>query len=123
MLTDFLPHFNNTKFLFTLNQYNMYELKNTPNKFYHSKNYMHPCNPSAIIEYSRHKTNNVQITIYYASGRQVAIIVSGTKQTGVNTVKFITAYHTISTNLPSNIYYFKLAAGLPSSVKKLVPLK
>jgi hypothetical protein len=81
--------------------------QNTPNPF----------NPSTTISYSLAKESRVTLKIYDVIGREVASLVDAMQPAGIQTVSFD------GSNLPSGVYFYRIAAGTFTDLKKLLLLK
>jgi hypothetical protein len=82
-----------------------------------SQNYPNPFNPSTTISYALPAESHVKLKVFNVLGQEVATLVNGINNPGINSVKFD------GSNLSSGIYFYKLQAGSYTSVKKLVLLK
>jgi hypothetical protein len=100
-----------------------------PTEFSLSQNYPNPFNPSTTIKYSipvedvRQLTDasSTKIVVYDILGREVAILVNKKQAPGNYEVVFNTS--SISKQLTSGVYFYKLTYGNYSSTKKLMLLK
>ena len=81
------------------------------------QNYPNPFNPSTIIAYQIAKSGHVSLKIYDLLGREVKTLVNETKKPGNYKIEFN------ADNLPSGIYFYKIASNGYSSVKKMILLK
>jgi photosystem II stability/assembly factor-like uncharacterized protein len=87
-----------------------------------NQNYPNPFNPVTVIPYSvssngRSPKEKVELLVFDALGSQVATLVNEYKNPGNYEVAFDGA------NLPSGIYYFRMAAGTYSHTRKMLLLK
>jgi len=89
----------------------------SPTEYSLEQNYPNPFNPAATIEYQISNTVPVSIKVYDLIGREIAVLVNGVKQPGIYLVSFD------GSNLASGIYFYKMNAGVFSSVKKMNLLK
>jgi len=89
----------------------------TPNRFVLKQNYPNPFNPSTVIEFSIPKDGNISISIYDASGKEIAVLVSGFKTKGNHSVDFN------ASNFSSGIYFYKLKADGFEQTKKMLLVK
>ena len=89
----------------------------SPTEFNLSQNYPNPFNPSTTISYSIPTNGFVNLKIFNAVGEEVKTLVNENKSAGVHKVTFN------AVNIPSGIYFYKLAAGESSLVKKMILLK
>lgn len=74
-----------------------------PKNFILFQNYPNPFNPETIIHYQMNKKSNIKFTLYNVTGKHIAEIFSGTKETG---------YHKLNISfkildLSSGIYFLK----------------
>ncbi len=98
----------------------------TPSDFKLYQNYPNPFNPSTSIKFSipppgtgsKHAAP-VRLTVYDILGRQIAVLVNGTKPPGTYLVNFNTAEFRLS----SGTYIYKLTAGNYSAYRKMMLLK
>ncbi|HEX2786267.1 MAG TPA: T9SS type A sorting domain-containing protein [Ignavibacteria bacterium] len=90
-----------------------------PNKFILHQNYPNPFNPSTKIKFEipQGDLNNVQLTVYDVSGKEILTLVNQSLSSGVYEVDFN------AQNLFSGIYYYKLTSNSLSEVKKMVMIK
>lgn len=88
-----------------------------PGTFALEQNYPNPFNPSTTIRFSIPQTSEVTLKVYDMLGREVATLVNDVKPMGTYEVTWNAA------NLASGIYYYRMAAGSFSDVKKLILLK
>jgi hypothetical protein len=90
----------------------------TAYKFALSQNYPNPFNPTTEINYSVEKQSLVNLVVYDALGREVAVLIKNElKPTGSYNLTFN------ANNLPSGIYFYKLTAGDFTDVRKMTLLK
>jgi hypothetical protein len=82
-----------------------------------NQNYPNPFNPSTEISFSLAKSEKVKLTVYNLLGKQVAVLVDGTRNAGHQSVTFDAA------NLSSGVYFYKLEAGSTVLAKKMMLLK
>lgn len=89
-----------------------------PAQFFVDQNYPNPFNPSTQIKFGITEAANVNLTVYDALGREVAILVSNEYlNAGSYNIKFN------ASNLASGIYIYKLTAGTNSVSRKMQLLK
>jgi hypothetical protein len=89
-----------------------------PAQFFLEQNYPNPFNPSTAIKFGITEGTNVDLRIYDALGREVAVLVSNEfLSAGSYNVKFSAA------NLASGIYIYRLTAGTNSVSRKMQLLK
>lgn len=82
-----------------------------------SQNYPNPFNPSTKINFSIPKNELVKIVVYNLLGKEVAILVNEEKAAGQHEVEFS------AKNLASGIYFYKLASGEFTEIKKMILIK
>lgn len=85
-----------------------------PAEFKLSQNYPNPFNPTTTISYDVAKTSYVTLTVYDALGREVSVLVNGTRNAGSYIVDFD------ASNLSSGIYFYTLKAGDFKDTKKML---
>ncbi len=88
-----------------------------PSSFELNQNYPNPFNPSTTIEYSIPEKSFVELSLYNAIGKKVAVLVEGLKEAGVY------RYYLNAKNLPAGIYIYKLEANKKVLSRKMVLLK
>jgi hypothetical protein len=81
------------------------------------QNYPNPFNPTTTINYTMKTTGKVTIKVYNILGSEVATLVNGVQNAGVNTVNFT------ATDLATGIYFVRMNAGNFTSVKKIMLVK
>lgn len=81
------------------------------------QNYPNPFNPSTIIRFTLPKAQNITLEVFDISGRNVATLISGRVEGGMNSIPFY------AQNLPSGIYFYKLNAENFTQAKKMILLK
>ena len=91
--------------------------KSSPVSFALDQNYPNPFNPSTEISFSLTKSEKVKLAVYNLLGKEVAVLVDGTRSAGHQTVKLDAA------NLSSGVYFYKLQAGSSVLSKKMMLLK
>jgi len=82
-----------------------------------AQNYPNPFNPSTEISFTLAKSEKVKLTVYNLLGKEVAVLVNGTRNAGHQTVTFD------AKNLSSGVYFYKLEAGSSVLAKKMMLLK
>lgn len=87
------------------------------NDFLLLQNYPNPFNAVTTIEFQLSTSASVRLTVFDASGKEVAILVSGNLDTGKHKYRFD------SSNLPSGLYFCRLQAGESVKTSKLILLK
>lgn len=88
-----------------------------PEKFELSQNYPNPFNPVTKIQFKIAETENVMITIYDQTGRQIKNILNEIKQPGYYEIEFN------AVDLSSGVYYYRLNAGKYTQTKRMLLLK
>ncbi|MBK9228653.1 MAG: S8 family peptidase [Ignavibacteria bacterium] len=84
------------------------------------QNYPNPFNPVTVIRYTVPKDGLVKVRVYDALGKEVALLVNGTKQRGSYSIEFDgNDFKGIS----SGIYYYKMEAGDFTDIRKMVLIK
>ncbi len=96
-----------------LNQNNSY----LPNKFTLSQNYPNPFNPVTHLEFDIPELEFVSLKVYDVLGNEIKTLVNEIKSPGIYQVVFD------GSNLTSGIYFYKIAAGKFTEVKKMTLLK
>jgi photosystem II stability/assembly factor-like uncharacterized protein len=79
-----------------------------------SQNYPNPFNPTTKIVYRIAKRENITLKVYDSLGREVRVLVDGTKETGTYAVDFN------ASSLSSGIYYVRLSSPSTSISRKMV---
>jgi hypothetical protein len=82
-----------------------------------AQNYPNPFNPSTEISFTLVKSEKVKLAVYNLLGKEVAVLVNGTRNAGSQTVTFD------AKNLSSGVYFYKLEAGSTMLAKKMMLLK
>jgi hypothetical protein len=88
-----------------------------PAKFNLSQNYPNPFNPVTKINFALPVKGFVTVKVFNILGKEVATLVSDTKEPGYYSVDFN------ASNLSSGVYYYKLESGSFSDVKKMMLIK
>ncbi len=88
-----------------------------PSTYSLEQNYPNPFNPVTNIRFSIPKDEFVEIELFDATGRSIAVILSEPKMAGIYNVDFD------ASGLASGIYFYKITAGTFSNVKKMVLIK
>jgi len=81
------------------------------------QNFPNPFNPSTSIRFSLLKQNNIELTVYDAAGKEVSVLLNGTRKAGTYEYKFDAG------KLSSGIYFYKLSTESQSVVKKMMLIK
>jgi len=82
-----------------------------------AQNYPNPFNPLTTIGFFLPQTALVKMAVYDIQGRQIATLVDGVRQAGMQEVTWD------ATGLPSGIYFYRLEAEGFSDVKKMMLVK
>jgi endo-1,4-beta-xylanase len=88
-----------------------------PSAFSLSQNYPNPFNPTTVIGYQLPSVSHVSLRVYDVLGREVATLVNEKQNSGYYNVTFNAG------NLPSGMYFYKIATEKFSAVKKLILVK
>ena len=76
-----------------------------------------PFNPSTTISYEISEVSQVNLVIYDVSGRQIAELVNGYRDAGMQEVTLD------ASSLPSGVYFARLTAGDFQQIQKLLLVK
>ena len=95
------------------------DLPQVINNFSLSQNYPNPFNPATRIRYSIGTSSMVSIKVYNILGKEVAVLMNEQKNPGEYELTFNSGKY----NLASGIYFYKIAAGVFTSVKKMILIK
>ncbi len=87
-----------------------------PSVFRLAQNFPNPFNPTTTIIYELSGPSHVSLIVYDMLGRQVAVLVNGRGEAGVQKVTFD------GSNLASGLYFYRLQAGTYVETKKLILL-
>ncbi|MGA3286953.1 MAG: T9SS type A sorting domain-containing protein [Bacteroidota bacterium] len=83
-----------------------------------NQNYPNPFNPSTVISYSLPKDGMVSLKVFDIVGREVAVLIQNqTVAAGVHTVVFD------ASQLPSGVYFYRLASGQFTETKKMLLIR
>jgi aminopeptidase N len=85
--------------------------------YYLSQNYPNPFNPSTKIEYGIAKYENVNISVFDITGKEIRILVNRKEKPGNYSVLFD------AENLPAGIYFYRILTDSFSESRKLVFIK
>jgi hypothetical protein len=88
-----------------------------PSEFSLYQNYPNPFNPSTKISYSIKEEGLVTIKVYDILGKEIAILVNEIQPAGIYEAEFN------ASQLPSEVYIYKIQAGSFSDVKKMLLTK
>lgn len=81
------------------------------------QNFPNPFNPATSISYNLPDAGLVRLTIFDMLGREIAVLVDGSRSAGLHTVEFNAA------GLSTGTYFYQLTAGDFSAVRKLMLVK
>ncbi len=88
-----------------------------PGSFSLHQNYPNPFNPSTTITYGLSARGFVTLSVYDVLGREIAALVHASEEPGNHSVMWD------ARNIPSGVYYCKLAVGDFSETRKLILAK
>ncbi len=92
-------------------------LSNLPKEFGLLQNYPNPFNPSTTIRYQLPMQTHVTLRLYDVLGREVATLMDQRQDAGYKTIQWSAG------ELPSGVYFYRLAARDFVATKKLMLLK
>jgi len=82
-----------------------------------NQNYPNPFNPATIISYQLQKDGLVSIKVYDILGKEIAELINEKQTAGNYQIEFN------ASNLPSGTYFYKIATGNFTEVKKMILLR
>ena len=88
-----------------------------PKQYALFQNYPNPFNPSTTIKFALTKSSKVKIEIFNILGQKITTLINNFKQAGWHQIKFHAEH------LSSGIYYYSIAAGEFSEVRKMILLR
>jgi hypothetical protein len=88
-----------------------------PEQFSLAQNYPNPFNPATIISYQLPVSAYVTLKVFNPLGQEITTLIDEHQEPGIKTVKFEMS------GLPSGIYFYRIAAGTFTDVKKMVLMK
>jgi len=88
-----------------------------PENFKLYQNYPNPFNPATTISFSLPQASYVKLKVFDAAGREIKELINEYRQRGNYEVKFD------GSNLPSGIYFYRLAADDFTAVRRMILLK
>jgi hypothetical protein len=88
-----------------------------PDKFELMQNYPNPFNPSTIIRFQIKDSRFVTLKVYDILGKEIETLINGNLKAGIYETQFS------GNRLASGVYFYKLAAGDFTTVKRMVLLK
>ncbi len=89
----------------------------TPDAYSISQNYPNPFNPETRIDFNIARSGNVNIVLYDAGGREVAVLLNEIKDAGYYGMTFN------ASNLSSGTYFYTITSGKYIETKRMVLLK
>ena len=89
----------------------------TPMSFRLNQNYPNPFNPTTKISFSLPKQGYVTLKVFDILGKELAILINGTKQAGNYIVDFN------SSDLTSGVYFYQLESEGFKDIKKMILIK
>jgi predicted CXXCH cytochrome family protein len=93
-----------------------------PKDFALEQNYPNPFNPSTSIRFSIPTAQNVNVTIYDASGKLIYTLVNGQYQAGTYSVQW-NGTRGEGISVQSGVYFYRIAAGDYTATKKMMLVK
>ena len=93
------------------------EVQEVPTEFALESNYPNPFNPQTTIRFSVPESAQVRLIVYDVLGRQVRVLVDGTREAGTHEVVFEAG------NLPSGTYLYRLETPAGSFVQTMQLVK
>ncbi|MCH8961554.1 MAG: T9SS type A sorting domain-containing protein [Bacteroidetes bacterium] len=88
-----------------------------PESFALKQNYPNPFNPSTTIQFDLPETAQVTLVVYDVLGRQVRVLVDGTREAGTHEVTFD------ASGLPSGVYVYRIEAGPYAATRTMLLMK
>jgi CubicO group peptidase (beta-lactamase class C family) len=88
-----------------------------PGEFRLEQNYPNPFNPTTIISYGLPEDEHVKLTIINTLGQTVRVLVDAQQTAGYKQASFD------ARDVPSGVYFYRLQAGIFSSIRKMLLLK
>ncbi|NBC16718.1 MAG: T9SS type A sorting domain-containing protein [Bacteroidetes bacterium] len=88
-----------------------------PERFHLGANYPNPFNPQTTITYALPRGTEVHLAVYDVLGREVAVLVDGTRPAGRHAAVFEAG------NLPSGMYLVRLNAGEHFETRSMTLMK
>ena len=92
-------------------------IKELPSKISLNQNYPNPFNPATMIEFDIDQTQNITLSVYDLSGRQVALLLNGQKTAGTYRVMFD------GSKLSSGMYLYRLQTQSQVIIRKMMLMK
>ena len=95
-----------------------------PGKFVLYQNYPNPFNPSTVISFDIAKDENVNLSVYDASGKLVKVLINNEfRRAGNYQVNFNAASMGNKSGISSGIYYYRLRSGNEAVTRKMMLIK
>ncbi|MCH7638433.1 MAG: T9SS type A sorting domain-containing protein [Bacteroidetes bacterium] len=88
-----------------------------PDQYALEGNYPNPFNPSTTIRFGLPESAQVRLVVYDVLGRQVRVLLDGTREAGAHEVVFDTS------DLPSGTYLYRLETPQGSFVRTMLLAK
>ena len=88
-----------------------------PRSYRLMQNYPNPFIQVTVIRYELPRDEEVELNVYNALGREVAVLEKGKKPAGYHKVEWK------ASNLPTGVYFYRLTAGSFTDTKKLLFVK
>ncbi len=88
-----------------------------PSNYMLEQNYPNPFNPVTTFRYTLPEAQNVSITIYDITGRQVETLLNGYQQAGSYMLKWNASHYS------TGIYFYRLSAGSFTATNKMILMK
>ncbi len=92
-------------------------LSTTEKTFRLAQNYPNPFNPTTTIDFSLPERAEVNLKVYDALGRVVAVLLNESREPGAHQVTFNAG------GLSSGVYYYTLRYGAVTQTKKMILAK
>lgn len=109
--------YNLNYFMFSLNATGVKNEKNHKFTFNLNQNFPNPFNPTTEIKYSIPSRSFVTLKVYNILGNEVRTLVNENKEAGEYSINFNAG------SLPSGVYFYRIAAGNYTDLRKMVLLK
>jgi len=88
-----------------------------PSNYMLEQNYPNPFNPVTTFRYTLPEAQNISITIYDITGRQVETLLNGYQQAGSYMLKWNASHYS------TGIYFYRLSAGSFTATNKMILMK
>ncbi len=93
-----------------------------PSAFQLSQNYPNPFNPSTTISFEITEPGHVTLTIFNLLGKEVKTLLDEEKPAGIYQVQW-DGKDALGKEAPSGIYFYRIAAGEKSEIRKMTKIK